>query len=512
MGLAPFGKGHQRSQVGHTPDRFFIHGNIHDDTLNAEEARNAMKVDPQLSFEKGENDPEARVQQKSFAYQLQHDVEDIIVNFITWLVSYTGVSHIAFAGGVALNSCANSRINELDCVSSLYVPPYPGDEGISVGCATFGETLLRICHEVKNSSQKAMRPLMLGRMPFLGRTYTNNDVARAVKCFAPWVTWSEGDGAEEVALALSNGAIVGWFDGPSEFGPRALGHRSFLADPRKVALRTRMNKNVKKREAFRPFAPAIMREFWVDWIENGEDAKACRYMGMTRKVIEEKANIIGAVVHVDGSARAQCVCTDNEDELLEVGAFARVLKRFHELTGVGVILNTSFNVAGEPIVESPFDAIRTLVRTDAVDIVGFENGSVRRIAFRAMRLDDEVASGCTWIRVSTLSGGYGTDVKAYVEWEPIFASERDDREKYEESDESHPRSMHEVDDSEGLWVERADLLDGLEISILERVHAFQQCSVQMIVDGFYDDDDIVAQDVLDRLDDLHSKLLVYRPS
>lgn len=545
MGLAPYGQEHSLVDQEQSKTRFFIHGNIHDGTLDADRARASMVPDPDLLYSATQSNASARERQESFAYQLQSDVEDVILNFIKWLVPHSGASNIIFAGGVAHNSCVNSKINDLPCVSSFYVSPYPGDEGISIGCAAFGNSLMSLSQIDKQTISSKEAAKKFARMPFLGRHYSAKDIDEAIRCFAPWVDWTNCNGAENVARAIADGAIVGWFDGGSEFGPRALGHRSLLADPRHKSTHVKMNADVKKREPFRPFAPVVLSKFCQDWFYDAENTESTRFMGMTRMVAPEKREIIPAVVHIDGSARLQTVCVDDECDNQDIGEFGKVLTEFYKLTNVPVLLNTSFNVAGEPIVESPLDAMRTFLRTPSISVLGFAHGVMRRRTWTCENMGDEIASACVWLRVSTVSGGFGSSVQAHVEWAPIYAPDIGDGELAHDDN---------VEDSTQLpytswphFTERAQLVDDLQVCILERVHALQQCSVQLLVEEFcnysnpadhsngdggteslenyyrfdsdadddddnYDDDQgecVTPQDVFNRLLDLHAKLLIF---
>lgn len=531
MGLAPYGREHVPANEKQSKTRFLIRGNIHDGTLDAGRARNSMNPHSDLLYSDTQYNPSVRKLQESFAYQLQSDIEDVILKFVEWVVPRFGASNVAFVGGVALNSCVNSKINDLPCVSSFYVPPYPGDEGISVGCATFGNTLLALSQNHHRPAPSVNLFKKFPRMPFLGRHYSATDIDDAVQCFAPWVHLVDCNGASNVARAIADGAVVGWFDGPSEFGPRALGHRSLLADPRHTSSRLRMNADVKRRESFRPFAPVVLSKHCHDWFCDTENTHSTKFMAMTRMVAPQKTHIIPAVVHVDGSARLQTVCMDDEYDSRDIGEFGRLLTEFHKLTGVPVLLNTSFNVAGEPIVESPLDAIRAFLRTPGISMLGFAHGIVYRRTWTCTNLDDEIASASVWLRVSTVSGGLGSTVQAHVEWAPIYSSDTDeDEDVYDDNvdvDYGYTLSPH--------FTERAQLVDMLQVDILERVHALQQCTVRLLIEEFCDGNDsslgsdrfedknnldidfdkndeidnTTERDVIDRLLDLHSKLLIF---
>lgn len=531
MGLAPYGREHTPSDRKQSKTRFLIRGNIHDGTLDAGRARDSMNPCSDLLYSGTQCNPSARKLQESFAYQLQSDIEDIILKFIEWVIPCFGVSNVAFVGGVALNSCVNSKINDLPCVSSFYVPPYPGDEGISVGCAAFGNTLLALSQTPQRPTPTVSLSKKFARMPFLGRHYSAKDIDEAVQCFASWVHLVNCDGASNSASAIADGAVVGWFDGPSEFGPRALGHRSLLADPRHTSNRVRMNADVKRRESFRPFAPVVLNKYCHDWFCDTGNIHSSKFMAMTRMVAPQKRHIIPAVVHVDGSARLQTVCMDDGSDSRDIGEFGKLLTEFHKLTGVPVLLNTSFNVAGEPIVESPLDAIRAFLRTPSITMLGFAHGVVHRRTWTCANLDDEIASASVWLRVSTVSGGLGSTVQAHVEWAPIYSPDTDRDEDVcddnVDADYGYTLSPH--------FTERAQLVDMLQVSILERVHALQQCTVRLLIEEFCDGngsihesdsfedknnvdidfdeneevDSTTERDVIDRLLDLHSKLLIF---
>jgi carbamoyltransferase len=182
--------------------------------------------------------------------------------------------------------------------------------------------------------------------------------------------------AAETAKALARGQVVGWFQGGAELGPRALGHRSILADPRPAAAKDRLNARVKHRQAFRPFAPAVLVEKKDEWFEPGPDSP---HMLLVRGVLPDKAPKIPAIVHVDGTARLQTVA--KEDEPL----FHALISAFERETGVPVVLNTSFNLRGEPIVETPHDALQCFLSTD-MDLLVMGNRMVeKRSAFRPLK-------------------------------------------------------------------------------------------------------------------------------
>ncbi len=243
---------------------------------------------------------------------------------------------LCIAGGVALNGAANARIARR---RPLFVPFAPGDSGAAIGAAYVGHSLV---------AGPGWRPAHI--TPRLGPTHSTEACAAAARAGGLVARPLAGLGGDAfVAAALAGGRIVGWFDGPLEFGPRALGGRSILADPRDAAVRDVINARIKHREPFRPFAPAMLAERAADYFE---DAHPVPWMTEILPVRPERRADIAAAVHVDGTARLQTVGPGDAPRL------HGLLRAFEALTGVPALINTSFNVAGEPIVNSPDDACR----------------------------------------------------------------------------------------------------------------------------------------------------------
>lgn len=191
--------------------------------------------------------------------------------------------------------------------------------------------------------------------PFLGRSYSREEIEAAVSGFEGIeARWSEKY-LVEAAQLLAKGEIVGWFQGGSEIGPRALGHRSILADPRDPEMKDRLNHRVKFREGFRPFAPAVLWEHQQEYFDLDVPTP---YMLIVADIFPEKQSVIPAVTHVDGTGRLQTVMREINDR------FYDLISEFYQITGVPVVLNTSFNVKGEPIVETPTDALNCFVHTN----------------------------------------------------------------------------------------------------------------------------------------------------
>jgi carbamoyltransferase len=276
-----------------------------------------------------------------FTASLQWETEQALLEHARWIQERTGLKRLCFSGGVALNCVANTRLAEETDFEEIFVPPCPGDDGISVGCALYGASLHGDVAPVGNPA-------------YLGRDYAHEPEALEAlgleRCF------QNEDIYETVAQELASGAVVAWYEGGAELGPRALGHRSFLADPRRADLRERLNAEIKRRESFRPFAPVVLREAVSDYFV---ESNPSYFMSFVAEVREEKRAAIPAVTHVDGSARYQVLREQDNPTLCKlIHAFAR-------LTGIPMLLNTSFNRAGEPLVETPVDAARCVVDSTA---------------------------------------------------------------------------------------------------------------------------------------------------
>jgi len=277
----------------------------------------------------------------NFTATLQLETEEALLAHARWLRERTGLTRLCFSGGVALNCVANTRIAEEAGFEEIFVPPCPGDDGISVGCALYGASISGGVEAVTNPA-------------YLGRPYAHEPEALVAlgleRCF------QGEDIFEMTAREIANGAVVAWYEGGAEMGPRALGHRSFLGDPRRADIRERLNAEIKRRESFRPFAPVVLSEAVPDYFV---ESNPSHFMSFVAQVREEKREVIPAVTHVDGSARYQVLREPDNPSL------SKLISAFARLTGIPMLLNTSFNRAGEPLVETPADAARCVVASTA---------------------------------------------------------------------------------------------------------------------------------------------------
>jgi carbamoyltransferase len=277
---------------------------------------------------------------KDIAASAQARLEEIVARLVRMLHKETGYRNLCIAGGVGLNCSMNGALLELDCVDRLYVPPVASDAGIALGAAV--EVAVRHGFKITQLEHASWGP-----------EYSNDQIRKILK--RSKFSYKESDDIVGfVARALTENKIVGWFQGAMEYGPRALGNRSILADPRQRDMRDRINYYVKFREDFRPLAPSILHEAAPEYIEQGHP---CPFMTMTFPVRQCKHSVIPAVTHVDGTCRAQTVTEAANPK------YYQLLKRFGELTGVPIVLNTSLNVMGDPIAMKPEDAIATFYST-----------------------------------------------------------------------------------------------------------------------------------------------------
>jgi carbamoyltransferase len=283
---------------------------------------------------------------KDLAWRVQDDTENVLLDRAIWLHQTTGAKNLCMAGGVALNCVANGRIAKEAGFENVWIQPAAGDDGIAIGCAYYGHLAVL----------KQPRSFVM-QHAYLGVDYDDDAVCAAasrglVRAQATRTPCS--DICRRTASLLAEGHVFGWFQGRSEFGPRALGNRSILADPRRAEMKDKVNMRVKHRQAFRPFAPVVMFERANEIFEGDGESP---FMLLTKHVRPEWRDRIPAIVHVDGTARVQTVREEHNPRLY------RLLKEFESITGVPVLLNTSFNIKGEPIVETPEDAIKCFLGT-----------------------------------------------------------------------------------------------------------------------------------------------------
>lgn len=277
------------------------------------------------------------------AYAAQEIFEEVCESYIDYLVKKYGISDLAVAGGLFLNVKFNMKLLKNKTVSNLFIYPNPGDGGVAVGAAIAA---------YKELGYKRNTEVMMTAS--LGCEYNSADIEKSYNGFKKILTMEKlgKNTARVTAQKISEGKVIGWFEGKSEWGPRALGNRSVLADPRHEETKERINKHLKKRDWFMPFAPAIMDEYVNEYLQNGYGTP---FMTLADDVKIGKKSKIAAAIHVDGTARFQLVNKRVSSK------YWSVIDEFRKITGVPVILNTSFNKHGLPIVHTPTDALEHLV-------------------------------------------------------------------------------------------------------------------------------------------------------
>ncbi len=290
---------------------------------------------------RGKNHPITQ-EHKDIAYALQNSTEQILLHLVNHLVKITGKRNLCMAGGVALNALANQKIRESGSIDALFVQPASNDAGTAAGTA-----LLAYFADHPRAERHIMNTC------YLGPEYSHDRILHVAR--ETGISIQEGPQTIEKTINhLVAGKIVALFQGRMEFGPRALGNRSILADPRTAEMKDIVNAKVKFREPFRPFAPVILEDQVEKYFVNGIRSP---FMTQTFTATELGKNRIPATVHQDGTSRIQTVTAESNPRLY------KLLKNFEEKTRVPVLMNTSFNVAGEPIVCTPEDAINTFTHS-----------------------------------------------------------------------------------------------------------------------------------------------------
>jgi carbamoyltransferase len=277
-------------------------------------------------------------------------LEEILLKMANHVYKKTNSKNLCLGGGVALNGVANYRILREGPFEQLFIPPSPGDSGSAIGCAQY-EYFSRLKNERKIEQNVAKS---VSENVYLGPRYSNEEIKSYLDSVN--ITYKELDQnqlLQKTAKLISEGSVVGWFQGRMEWGPRALGNRSILADPRNASMKDILNEKIKHRESFRPFAPSILEEYVSEYFDLNIP---CPYMLLVTKV--KKPETIPAVTHVDGTGRLQTVSKDANP------LYYNLIQEFYNITNVPVLINTSMNVRGEPIVNTPQQAYAMLLKTD----------------------------------------------------------------------------------------------------------------------------------------------------
>lgn len=367
MGLAPYGNTERYENV-----RIFelVDGKIEclikSDYFNCEKAlQNFFFENYNITLPKPRKVIDEITQEYAdLAFLIQKETERILVEKIVYLVKKTGVKNLCIAGGVGLNSVANEKLLKKVPLDNIYIVPAAGDSG-----QCFGNALYGLHHIFKKKERMSINNA------YLGKVYSDDEIEFSINEFRKQINekfifekFNDYSSLNEVvASKLFNGKIVARFDGGSEFGPRALGNRSILMDPRKAENKDILNKRVKFREAFRPFAPTVLLEHSKNYFELDRESPFMLLVAEVNKPLD-----IPAVTHVDGTARVQTLSKSQNAN------YYSLIEKFFELSGTPVLLNTSFNIDGEPIVETPKDALNCFFSTE-IDCLCIGNWFVEKL-------------------------------------------------------------------------------------------------------------------------------------
>jgi carbamoyltransferase len=292
----------------------------------------------------------------------QKVLEDVMLKMVNHIYSKTKMKNICIGGGVALNGVANYKILKEGPFENVHIPPSPGDGGSAVGAAQY---LYYIHH--KNSKNTSNNTQLINENVYVGPSFSDKEITTFLDSEnISYESFDRESLLKKTAQLIADGNIVGWYQGRMEWGPRALGNRSILADPRREDMKNILNAKIKHRESFRPFAPSILEEHASEYFDMDIPSP---YMLMVAPVKRPKD--IPAVTHVDGSGRLQTVSKDTNS------LYYDLISEFNKITGIPVIINTSMNVMGEPIVNTPEEAYQMIVKTD-MDCIVMGNNLVRK--------------------------------------------------------------------------------------------------------------------------------------
>lgn len=281
---------------------------------------------------------------------IQRILEDIMIKIVNYVYQMTPQKNLCLSGGVALNGIANYRILKESPFEQIHIPPSPGDAGSAIGSAFYAY------HSVlKNDRIIEQDPaIAVSENVYLGPQFENDEISSFLDSMKiPYEKYDREELLKKTAKLISENNIVGWYQGRMEWGPRALGNRSILADPRNAQMKDILNEKIKHRESFRPFAPSILEEYTSEYFDIDRPSP---YMLLVAKV--KKPELIPAITHVDGTARLQTVSKKSNP------LYYDLINEFFKLTGVPVLINTSMNVKGEPIVNTPKQAFSMILKTD----------------------------------------------------------------------------------------------------------------------------------------------------
>jgi len=381
MGLAPYGEPKYAERIEKEIVEIFADGSIrlNMDLFSFTEGERMINSNFERIMGGPKRKPESKIEQKymDVASSIQTVTEKIVMKMVKHVKAETNQDNLCLAGGVALNCVANGKILESGLFKKLWIQPAAGDAGGSLGCALFGH------YTFLDNPRKDPEGQPLQEGSYFGPSFSDPEIeSYLIENSCVYHKLESQDRAKNVARYIADGRIVGHFSGRMEFGPRALGSRSILGNPMDEKTQTVMNLKIKYRESFRPFAPSVLEEKIKDYFEILDKSPYMLLVSPVKKErcidspdtrtaniysrLNQKRSDIPAVTHVDFSARIHSVNPTSHKEYYDV------IKEFEILTGCGVLVNTSFNVRGEPIVCTPYDAYVCFMRTE-MDVLAIGN-------------------------------------------------------------------------------------------------------------------------------------------
>jgi carbamoyltransferase len=335
-------------------------------------------------FEHGDRWPLRQREYQNLACSVQVAIEEALAYLVNRLRTLCPSEFLCYGGGVALNSIANERIIRDGKFKEVYIIPAAEDSGSAIGAAYYGLWQLT----KKNTKRRLDHDS-------LGPQYSPSAILDSIEKASGIELIGSADVISDTVDLLCQGKILGWFQGRSELGPRSLGQRSIVCDPRHPDAKDILNSRVKHREAYRPFAPAVLLEEAENWFEFGGSNPESPFMLRICKFKNDKIDLVPAVAHIDGTGRLQTLTREAN------GRFYDLVKKFYEKTGVPILLNTSFNVAGEPIVETPENALACLL-SSGLDGCVFEDKILMKVTAttRPQPTNEEERVGGNTVRIS----------------------------------------------------------------------------------------------------------------
>jgi carbamoyltransferase len=331
---------------------FFNHYQFHRPKYYNDNLINLLGVEPGSKS----NDNDLKKIYYEIANGAQTVFEEIYFHMLNHLKKFTKSENIVLGGGCALNCLANGKITKKTGFKNIFISPVPDDSGAGLGAAAY------VYKNIINSKKK-----FNVENYFLGPSSDEKTILSKLKKYQ--IKYQKLKNVEShAAISISKGMVIGWFQGKIEFGDRALGNRSILADPRNKNMKTIVNEKIKYREKFRPFAPAVLEEEAYKYFDNLKNSK---YMEIALMVKKNKIDLIPAVTHIDGTARLQTVTKKFNKK------FYKLINEFYKLTNIPILLNTSFNIQGEPIVCSVEDALKNFYLS-GLDILYLDNFVIKK--------------------------------------------------------------------------------------------------------------------------------------